>query len=205
MDKNGYIPYLLNRFHKISKIYNLITFFLPSDLRRVPVELSAVNSSHKVIEVGTGTGNLAIEFTKHAGEVVGIDISPDMLKIAESKNTLQNVKFILMDATKLQFPDKSFDIGVISTVLHEMPKESREKVLKELIRVTKEKIIIIDYALSRNTLLKNILAKTISLYESKYFYNFISTNFKDFISSLGLKISIEKKVFGLFNIYVCHE
>ncbi|MDI6640806.1 MAG: methyltransferase domain-containing protein [Elusimicrobiota bacterium] len=199
---NDYRAYLLERFNRISKIYDTLMFLFPDYLRKIPVELSGVNSNSKVIDVCTGTGNLAIEFAKYAGEVVGVDISPEMLKIAQSKNS--KVRFMLMDATKLQFLDKSFDIASISTALHEMPSHVREKVLKEMIRVTKEKIIVVDYKPPTNPILKSLYTKIISIYESKYFLEFTSNNLKDFFYSSGLKIEQEKKVFGIFCVYVCN-
>ena len=192
------------RFSKISKFYDFVTFIFPDDLRRIPVTISGVNSTNRVIDVGTGTGNLAIEFAKYAGEVVGVDISPEMLKVAASKSTKGKIKFVLMDTTELQFADKSFDIASISTVLHEMPKDVREKVLKEIIRVTKEKIVIVDYVLPKNSIIRTICKKIIPVYESKYFTEFVTNNLKDFICSSGLKIIAEKKVFGIFGVYVCN-
>ena len=201
MTKNDYIPYLLKRFRKISKFYDPITFILPDRLRKLPVALSGVTSKHKVIDVCTGTGNLAIEFAKYATEVVGIDISPEMLKIAQSKNS--NVKFIHMDATQLEFQDKLFDIASISTALHEMPFEVREKVLKEIVRITKQKVIVIDYTPPSNPIIRYLYTKIISIYESKYFIEFVSNNLKKLIHYVGLEIILEKKVFGIFSIFVC--
>lgn len=198
---NSYLPYLLNRFKKVSKVYDFITFLLPDSLRKVTVKLSGVNSKSKVIDVCTGTGNLAIEFGKYANEVIGVDISPDMLEIARSKNS--KVKFILMDATKLEFLDKSFDIASIVTALHEMPKEVREKVLNEIKRVTKDKVVIVDYVAPKNPLLRSLYIKLISLYESKYFNEFVNDNIEKLITKCGLTIELQKKLFGLFSVFVC--
>lgn len=198
---NDYSTYLLDRFKKISKFYDFVTFLLPAGLRKVPVELSSVNSNSRVIDVCTGTGNLAIEFSKYAKEVVAVDISPDMLKVAESKKA--DVKFILMDATKLEFPDKSFDIATVSTALHEMPFEVRKKVLQEIKRVSSKEVIVIDYTLPENKLLKSILANIISIYESRYFKEFVSVSLREFLGQCGLMPKLEKQVLGLYRVYVC--
>jgi len=201
--EQNYIPYLLNRFRKISKFYDPLTFILPDYLRKIPVALSGVNSNSRIIDVCTGTGNLAIEFAKYAKEVVGVDISPEMIKVAQSKNS--KVEFKLMDATKLEFPDKSFDIASISTALHEMPQETRKELLKEIIRVTKGKIIIVDYAPPANPVIRWLYKKIISIYESKYFREFVSNDLKELISSVGLAIALERKVFGIFSVFVCYQ
>lgn len=68
----------------------------------------------RVLDVGTGTGIVALEAAKRVGSdgsVVGIDISPGPLAIAKriaSNNS--NLQFLEMDAEDLRFPDGSFDV-----------------------------------------------------------------------------------------------
>ncbi|MEW6557507.1 MAG: methyltransferase domain-containing protein [Elusimicrobiota bacterium] len=196
-----YNDYLRKRFKKISKIYDILA--LSNCIRKPPVKLVDIKPETKILDVCTGTGNLALEFAKYSNNVVGIDISSEMLKVANKKNKSGKVKFILMDATKLEFEDKTFDITSISTSLHEMPENVRIEVLKEIKRVTKNKVIVIDYCLGGRKLFKKLVYKIISLYESKYFNEFICEDLRNLISEQRFEIEIEKIVLGIFKIFVC--
>lgn len=69
----------------------------------------------KVLDYGCGHGMHATEIAKMgANEIIGIDLSEESLKIAKNRagreGIAQKIKFIKMDAEKLEFPNNSFDI-----------------------------------------------------------------------------------------------
>jgi phosphatidylethanolamine/phosphatidyl-N-methylethanolamine N-methyltransferase len=102
----------------------------------------------KVLEVGVGTG-IALPHYKREHRVTGIDLSPDMLKIAEKRvrtKNLANVDAIReMDAANLAFPDGAFDIAVAMFVMSVVPDPAR--VLDEMHRVVKPggKIVTVNH------------------------------------------------------------
>jgi phosphatidylethanolamine/phosphatidyl-N-methylethanolamine N-methyltransferase len=102
----------------------------------------------RVLEVGVGTG-LALAHYKPSLRVVGIDLSPDMLKRARervAKLGLHNVEQLLeMDAASLDFPDRSFDVAAAMYVMTVVPEPQR--VMHELVRVTKPggHIVIVNH------------------------------------------------------------
>lgn len=57
-----------------------------------------------LIEIGCGTGNGTILFSKAGYEMTGIDISQEMLEIAESKKESENILYVLQDATEMELP-----------------------------------------------------------------------------------------------------
>lgn len=79
------------------------------------LEYSQVRVGQTVLDVGTGTGHLAIAAAQIVGEqgrVIGIDISAGMLEQAQSKVSalgLKNVEFQLADAEALDYPFNHFD------------------------------------------------------------------------------------------------
>ncbi len=94
-------------------------------------------SGGKILDVGTGYGGF-IGFLKQAlksfDSFVGIDLNEEELKKAEKEyGTIANFK--KMNAEKLDFPDKTFDIVSIASSLHHLEKP--EKVLREIFRVVK--------------------------------------------------------------------
>ena len=79
------------------------------------IEYSQISSQQHVLDIGTGTGNIAIESAEiigAGGKVIGVDISTQMLDIARDKIKvlgLNNVEFQLADAEELSYSANSFD------------------------------------------------------------------------------------------------
>lgn len=79
------------------------------------VELAQVRPGHKVLDIATGIGEPAITAARKAGRsgsVIATDQSPRMIAIARERAMeagLQNMDFQVMDAEKINFPEKSLD------------------------------------------------------------------------------------------------
>jgi phosphatidylethanolamine/phosphatidyl-N-methylethanolamine N-methyltransferase len=106
--------------------------------REHTVELINRSRNGRVLEVGVGTG-LSLPDYRRDLDVVGIDLSPEMLEKARERVEelgLTNVTGLHeMDAGELEFPDGSFDTTVAMYVMTVVPEP--EKVMRELARVTK--------------------------------------------------------------------
>lgn len=150
--------------------------------------------SSKILDVATGTGKQAFAFAKRGYEVVGIDLSEAMLNVAKKKNKYANARFEAADATDLPFEDNSFDVSTVSFALHEMPLSIREKVLKEMVRVTKQKglIVVVDYDLPKNKIGRSLIYHVIALYEPEYYKEFIRSDLEAFLNGNGIE-KIEKR------------
>ena len=85
----------------------------------------------KILDVCTGTGTQAFAFAKRGYEVLGIDLSEEMLWVAKKKNKYENMRFVVADAAKMPFENDYFDFACISFGLHDMPHEVRHFVLDE--------------------------------------------------------------------------
>lgn len=97
----------------------------------------------KILDAGTGTGNLAVLLEKHGAKVAGLDFSKEGLEIFKKK--LPNSQTIFHDLTKpLPFPDESFDAVVSNNTIYTLPLETRPAVFKEFYRILKPngKIVI---------------------------------------------------------------
>lgn len=95
-------------------------------------------SGGKILDVGTGDGSFIPVFTetfKEYTEIIGIDNSEKAINTAEKTFKNDNIKFIKMDAEKMDFRDNSFDTVCISNTLHHLP--NMNQVLKEMVRVLK--------------------------------------------------------------------
>jgi len=100
----------------------------------------------RVLDVGTGTGFIALLIGEMGHHVTGIDIAEDMLEQAKVKATKGNmdIEFQLGDADELPFDNNVFDVVINRHVLWTMPKP--KKAVAEWARVLKPggKLVIID-------------------------------------------------------------
>ena len=112
-----------------------------SDMTQAIVEAATVQPGMRVLDIACGTGEPAISLAAllaGSGEVVGIDVSPAPLKIAEERalqRGLTNASFQQADAHKLPFPDNSFDR--ITSRLGVMFFSDLPRALSEMQRVLK--------------------------------------------------------------------
>jgi len=103
--------------------------------RKHAVEIINTRSG-RVLEVGVGTG-LSLPSYKRDLQIVGIDLSPEMLKKARERVTVEGLTNVTglheMDAGDLKFPEDSFDTVAAMFVMTVVPEP--EKVMRELARV----------------------------------------------------------------------
>ncbi len=102
--------------------------------RRVEMLTKGLDSGAQVLEIGCGTGYFTKELAKKRAHITAIDISPDLLEIAQKAVSAENVSFKLANAHSLDFVDGHFDYIVGSSVLHHF---EIEKALREFSRVLK--------------------------------------------------------------------
>lgn len=88
-----------------------------------------------VLDIGSGTGIIAHTVAPHTKEVIGIDISNDMLSHAFNHRT-KNEIFLRMDARKLSFPDHYFSKVTARMVFHHILTDAC-KAMNECRRVLK--------------------------------------------------------------------
>jgi ubiquinone/menaquinone biosynthesis C-methylase UbiE len=113
-----------------------------------------------------------------------------MLAIARKHNKNGSVKFEVGDATQLRLEGNTFDISCISFALHDMPLNIREKVLQEMVRVTRPKgiILIVEYDLPHNKISRTLIYRFVTLYESEYYKQFIGSDLDTLLHKMGIEV-----------------
>lgn len=169
-------------FYKaMSEFYDLIDIVYFRDYDNSPrkVVFESIGNEEKVLDLCTGTATNALKIAKSKplSEVIAIDLSKDMLKIAQGKvkkSKVQNIKLYHMDATNMRFQDKFFDKILLSLVLHEVEENLAEKILTEAKRVLKDdgEIIVTEWEKSRK-FSRRALFLPIDILEPKPFKSFI--------------------------------
>lgn len=89
----------------------------------------------KILDIGCAAGRYSRALKDKGFEVVGIDLSEELLKIAKKENP--DIPFILADMRKLPFLNESFDSVCAIAVLHHLEKHDMDGALQEMRRVLK--------------------------------------------------------------------
>ena len=163
-----------------------------------------MRAGDRVLDVCTGTGEMAFPFADRGSRITGVDLDADALEVARKKDRNNQINFQQMDASRLLFPDRAFDVSAVSFGLHNKPLEVREAVLREMARVTKQKVVIVDYRAPTNPVLRTLYIRIISPCESRYFGEFCRSSLEDLLDQAGLEITRQKPtLLGLVAIWVC--
>lgn len=191
-EEKKYYALTKKAFDFLAPFYNIMTLPL-IQVRSQVVKIANVGKGSKVLDVATGTGQQAFSFAKQRYDVTGVDLTESMLAIARKHNKNGFVKFEVGDATHLRFEDNTFDISCISFALHDMPLNIREKVLREMVRVTKpnSNIIIVDYDLPHSKISRALIYRLITLYEGEYYKQFIDSDLYTLLHKTGIEICEE--------------
>ena len=104
---------------KYDGLNRLITFGTDTFWRKRLIRLVSNQNPESVLDIATGTGDLALAFGKTpAKEVVGLDLSPGMLEIGKKKvvssGLQQKISMVLGDSEALDFEDQSFDAVTVA-------------------------------------------------------------------------------------------
>jgi ubiquinone/menaquinone biosynthesis C-methylase UbiE len=131
-------------------------------MREQILRLARLAPGEAVLDVGCGTGTLAIAAKRQvgaAGKVQGIDASPEMLARAarKARRAGVDVAFSTAPAQALPFPDASFDAVLTSVMLHHLPRPARAQCAGEMRRVLKPggRVLAVDFAAAQE---KGLLA-----------------------------------------------
>jgi demethylmenaquinone methyltransferase/2-methoxy-6-polyprenyl-1,4-benzoquinol methylase len=131
-------------FDTISKEYDglnrVISFGIDIKWRNKVVKLVADKNPENILDIATGTGDLAISLTKtSAKEIIGLDISDGMLEVGRQKISSKKldgiISMVIGDSEDLPFEDNTFDAITVAFGVRNFM--NLEKGLSEILRVLK--------------------------------------------------------------------
>jgi ubiquinone/menaquinone biosynthesis C-methylase UbiE len=122
------------------------------ELRQRTATQARIQPGDAVLDVGCGTGTLAIEVQNRvgrAGRVVGVDPSPQQIARARSKAARRHmaIDFQIGVIEHLAFPDQTFDVVLSTLMMHHLPNTLKRQGLAEIARVLKPggRLVIADF------------------------------------------------------------
>ena len=129
------------------------------------------NAPVKILDMccGTCSNTLMVAKNKPLTNIIGVDISPEMLNIAQQKAIKNNINNLILkneDATHTSLPDSSFDFIIIGLVLHEISPGLTKQILKEAYRLLKPegRVIVLEWE-KQTSLIRRIKFSPILLME----------------------------------------
>jgi ubiquinone/menaquinone biosynthesis C-methylase UbiE len=196
-----YIGYTRRFFRKWVPVYDLfagsIAPVYAAAARRIPDD-----PQRTVIDICCGTGEMTVRCARRGSPVVAVDVTREMLEKARRKADGLPVQFLELDARRLPFADRTFDTAVLSMALHDMPRRVRFHVLREAKRVTRSRLVVMDYDFPAAAALRRPLIAAVNLFESAYFRRFAETGLGTLLRDAGLADRIvERRRLPLFAVY----
>lgn len=220
-------------FDTISKDYDglnrVISFGIDIKWRKRVVAILKKEKPLSVLDIATGTGDLAIALVKTgAKKIVGLDISPGMLEVGKvkvgSKELNGTIDMVVGDSEKLSFSDNSFDAVTVSFGVRNF--ENLETGLSEILRVLKPKgsLVILETSVPTKTPYKQgyrfytkyilpVIGKIFSKDNSAYGYLSESASvfphgetFNNILRKTGfIDVTNKPQTFGVASIYVAKK
>jgi len=138
-ESRGYLPAL--RFSALTRLYDPVVRATSREgrFKELLVEQAAPQAGQRILDLGCGTGTLAIQVKQRApgAEVVGLDADPEMLGRAREKADGAGVDLTLTEgmSNELPFEDASFDRVLSTLFFHHLDPEPKRQTAREIARV----------------------------------------------------------------------
>lgn len=141
----------------VDTLENLISGGQQDDILAATLSAALVGQGDHLVDVGCGTGKLAVAASRlvgAGGSVVGIDATPEMIDLANSRaaHETSGARFRVGVAEHLPFADGSQDAVTSSYFFHHLPSDVKPLAMREMWRVLKPggRLIITDYGRPRS-------------------------------------------------------
>ncbi|MCF6149042.1 MAG: bifunctional demethylmenaquinone methyltransferase/2-methoxy-6-polyprenyl-1,4-benzoquinol methylase UbiE [Candidatus Kuenenia sp.] len=199
-------------FSSIAGVYDLLntilSFNLDKSWRKFAVKVSDVTPNAKILDVCTGTGDLAIEYSSKLndhGKVVGSDFCHEMLTLADKKlrkrNLSNKINILRADTLRLPFHDNYFQVSAVAFGIRNVSDLNAG--IREMARITAPggRVVILEFSQPTNIIFQKIyyfyfkkilplIGKIIS--KSRYnAYAYLPSSILNFPDRHGLKDRME--------------
>lgn len=205
--KNQKVKHNINVHNKVYKKYNLkhSEIYNKYEQKRLNNEIEKLvskikHSKIKVLDIGTGTGNLSLKFLEKKCHVYAADVSIKSLKLLKKlSGNNEKLKLKLLKNEKIPFEDNTFDVTATYSVLHHIPDYLFA--VKEMIRVTnKGGYIFMDHEGNENAWNPNNSLKQYGKLVHQTTLEYIKKIFQtremftlEFLKAVFIKLFIDKK------------
>ena len=230
LSKKGQVEKMFDNISKEYDILNrVISFGIDISWRKKIVKILKSKNPSIILDVATGTGDLAIELVKtNAKKIIGLDISKGMLDVGKDKikhkNLNNTIEMVIGDSENLKYDDNFFDAVTVSFGVRNF--ESLDSGLREIYRVLKTNgsLVILETSNPTKfpfkqfyTVYSKFILPTIGkiFSKDKLAYNYLSESsaefpygekFNNILKKIGFSNVVDfPQTFGVATIYVASK
>ena len=230
LSKKGQVEKMFDNISKEYDILNrVISFGIDISWRKKIVKILKSKNPSIILDVATGTGDLAIELVKtNAKKIIGLDISKGMLDVGKDKikhkNLNNTIEMVIGDSENLKYDDNFFDAVTVSFGVRNF--ESLDLGLGEIFRVLKPNgsLVILETSNPTKfpfkqfyTVYSKFILPTIGkiFSKDKLAYNYLSESsaefpygekFNNILKKIGFSNVVDfPQTFGVATIYVASK
>ena len=230
LSKKGQVEKMFDNISKEYDILNrVISFGIDISWRKKIVKILKSKNPSIILDVATGTGDLAIELVKtNAKKIIGLDISKGMLDVGKDKikhkNLNNTIEMVIGDSENLKYDDNFFDAVTVSFGVRNF--ESLDLGLGEIFRVLKPNgsLVILETSNPTKfpfkqfyTVYSKFILPTIGkiFSKDKLAYNYLSESsaefpfgekFNNILKKIGFTNVVDfPQTFGVATIYVASK
>jgi len=182
------------------KLMDIFTLGAYSSFIQKAIQLMNIQPCDKIIDLGAGAGRnacLMMNYLSGKGELIGLDISSEMVAQFESRCTnFTNAKIINQRIDKPLPYENEFDKVFISFVLHGFPHNVRRQIIRNAFRALKKQgeFFILDYNEFSIKEIPFYLKIPFKLIECPYAFDFVEKNWQKILTEEGFN-HFEKHLF----------
>lgn len=208
----------------------LLSFGIDTRWRRFAVRLVKSPADGCILDIATGTGDMALEIaatTRASVSIVGIDFCKEMIEIAAEKvrhsRYSERINYAIAPCEATPFPDGSFDSVTIAFGIRNV--DNRMQGLREMYRILKTggRVVILEFSTPRSKLVKavyhwyfhRLLPVIGGLFSRFDAYKYLPDSVLEFPSQAEFKHTMSEagflnaihytRTFGIVSIYVAEK
>lgn len=107
--------------------------------------LAGDGNGTRILDVGTGSGDMPVAFARRGWQVVAVDINVDVLAVARARLAAEpSIELVEADALALPLDDGAVDVVHCSLLLHHLEPEDAVRALREMRRVGRRGVVVND-------------------------------------------------------------
>ena len=165
----GFIPAL--RFNRLTPLFDFVAALTVRDraIKRHVLEHAALSPGEDVLDVGCGTGTLAVAAARAAAgvKVTGLDADPAILARARRRASAEGLEIRFDEAmsTELPYADASFDVVLSTLFFHHLRDDAKRRTAAELVRVLRPggRVVIGDLGRPQDPIMRIAVRATVQL------------------------------------------
>ena len=146
-------------------------------------------AGRSVLDIGCGDGFYTIRFFDRGSpqKITGIDASQEAVRVASINRQSRPIQFVVGDARRLPFPDNSFDLALIQSILHH--SDSPLDIVREAFRVAPE---ILIHEPNGNNLGLKVIEKLSRYHREHQEKSYTSYQMRNWIRDAGGEVTYER-------------